>query len=112
MRPVDQDGLNQKIFYFHVAIALTAYTCFAWGGWKALRVLWTMRCTEPGGEHEQLPGAHRVLDAVADGHALAAQEEERLHRTRMAVRRLRAARVPDLERHARLVELVGTTQHG
>ncbi|MDX6413158.1 MAG: hypothetical protein QOH23_568, partial [Gaiellaceae bacterium] len=23
--PVDQDGLNQKIFYFHVAIALTAY---------------------------------------------------------------------------------------
>ena len=38
--PVDQDGLNQKIFYFHVAIALTAYACFAWGGWKALRVLW------------------------------------------------------------------------
>ena len=23
--PVDQDGLNQKIFYFHVPIALTAY---------------------------------------------------------------------------------------
>src|SRR5256712_1845844 len=38
--PVDEDGLNQKIFYFHVAIALTAYACFAWGGWKALRVLW------------------------------------------------------------------------
>ena len=38
--PVDEDGLNQKIFYFHVPIALTAYTCFGWGAWKALRVLW------------------------------------------------------------------------
>jgi heme exporter protein C len=38
--PVDEDGLNQKIFYFHVPIALTAYACFGWGGWKALRVLW------------------------------------------------------------------------
>jgi heme exporter protein C len=37
--PVDADGLNQKIFYFHVPIALTAYICFGWGGWKALRVL-------------------------------------------------------------------------
>jgi heme exporter protein C len=38
--PVDEDGLNQKIFYFHVPIALTAYACFGWGGWKALRHLW------------------------------------------------------------------------
>ena len=38
--PVDQDGLNQKIFYFHVPVALTAYICFGWGGWKALLVLW------------------------------------------------------------------------
>jgi heme exporter protein C len=38
--PVDQDGLNQKIFYFHVPVALTAYLCFGWGGWKALLVLW------------------------------------------------------------------------
>jgi heme exporter protein C len=38
--PLDEDGLNQKIFYFHVGIALTAYACFGWGGWKALRVLW------------------------------------------------------------------------
>ena len=38
--PVDQDGLNQKIFYFHVPIAFTAYACFAWGGWKAFRLLW------------------------------------------------------------------------
>jgi heme exporter protein C len=38
--PVDEDGLNQKIFYFHVPIAFTAYACFGWGGWKALRHLW------------------------------------------------------------------------
>jgi heme exporter protein C len=38
--PVDEDGLNQKIFYFHVPIAFTAYACFAWGGWKAFRHLW------------------------------------------------------------------------
>src|SRR5437764_3206407 len=38
--PLDEDGLNQKIFYFHVPIAFTAYGCFAWGGWKALRHLW------------------------------------------------------------------------
>ena len=38
--PLDEDGLNQKIFYFHVAVALTAYAFFGWGGWKALRVLW------------------------------------------------------------------------
>ena len=39
--PVDEDqGLNQKIFYFHVPIALTAYACFGWGAWKALLHLW------------------------------------------------------------------------
>ena len=38
--PVDQDGLNQKIFYFHVPIALTSYACFGWGAWKALLHLW------------------------------------------------------------------------
>jgi heme exporter protein C len=39
--PVDADqGISQKIFYFHVPIALTAYACFGWGAWKALRVLW------------------------------------------------------------------------
>jgi heme exporter protein C len=38
--PLDQDGLNQKIFYIHVPIAITAYACFGWGGWKALRHLW------------------------------------------------------------------------
>jgi heme exporter protein C len=32
--PLDGDqGLSQKIFYFHVPIALTAYACFGWGAW-------------------------------------------------------------------------------
>ncbi len=40
--PEDADqGLTQKIFYVHVPIALTAYACFGWGAWKALRLLWT-----------------------------------------------------------------------
>ena len=30
-----------RIFYLHVPVALTAYACFGWGGWKALRLLWT-----------------------------------------------------------------------
>jgi heme exporter protein C len=39
--PTDADqGFSQRIFYFHVPIALTAYVCFGWGAWKALRVLW------------------------------------------------------------------------
>jgi heme exporter protein C len=39
--PLDADqGLSQKIFYFHVPIALTSYALFGWGAWKALRVLW------------------------------------------------------------------------
>ncbi len=40
--PEDADqGFSQKIFYVHVPVALTAYGCFAWGAWKALRHLWT-----------------------------------------------------------------------
>jgi heme exporter protein C len=40
--PEDADqGISQKIFYVHVPIALTAYACFGWGAWKALRLLWT-----------------------------------------------------------------------
>jgi len=39
--PEDADqGISQRIFYFHVPIALTAYICFGWGAWKALRHLW------------------------------------------------------------------------
>ena len=33
-------GLSQRIFYFHVPLALTSYACFGWGAWKALRHLW------------------------------------------------------------------------
>jgi heme exporter protein C len=39
--PADANqGLSQRIFYFHVPIALTAYACFGWGAWKALLHLW------------------------------------------------------------------------
>jgi heme exporter protein C len=39
--PIDADqGFSQKIFYIHVPVALTAYACFGWGAWKALRLLW------------------------------------------------------------------------
>jgi heme exporter protein C len=38
--PSDADqGFSQRIFYFHVPIALTSYACFGWGAWKALRYL-------------------------------------------------------------------------
>ncbi|RDI74113.1 Cytochrome C assembly protein [Gaiella occulta] len=47
--PEDADqGISQKIFYFHVPIALTAYGCFGLGAWKALRLLWV------GGERRDL----------------------------------------------------------
>jgi heme exporter protein C len=36
---VDQ-GFSQRIFYFHVPVALTAYAGFGWGAWKALLHLW------------------------------------------------------------------------
>jgi len=40
--PVDADqGVSQKIFYFHVPLALTSYVCFGIGAWKGLRLLWT-----------------------------------------------------------------------
>jgi heme exporter protein C len=39
--PSDADqGISQRIFYFHVPLALTSYICFGWGAWKALRLLW------------------------------------------------------------------------
>ncbi|HEX4678864.1 MAG TPA: cytochrome c biogenesis protein [Gaiellaceae bacterium] len=38
--PADVDqGLSQRIFYFHVPLALTSYACFGWGAWKALKYL-------------------------------------------------------------------------
>ncbi len=40
--PSDADqGYSQRIFYFHVPIALTTYTLFAWGAVNAARYLWT-----------------------------------------------------------------------
>lgn len=39
--PNDADqGFSQRIFYFHVSIAFTAYLCFGAGAWKALVHLW------------------------------------------------------------------------
>ena len=39
--PEDADqGISQKIFYVHMPVALTAYACFGWAAWKALRLLW------------------------------------------------------------------------
>ena len=48
-------GLNQKIFYFHVPIALTAYACFGWGAWKALR---TCGSATPGADLESYVAIH------------------------------------------------------
>ena len=40
--PTDANlGYSQRIFYFHVPIALTSYVCFGWAAWKALRYLRT-----------------------------------------------------------------------
>jgi heme exporter protein C len=39
-QPDADQGLSQRIFYFHVPLALTSYACFGWGAWKALRHLW------------------------------------------------------------------------
>ena len=55
--PVDGDqGLSQKIFYFHVPIAFTAYACFGWGAWKALLVLWKR---QPGADLESYVAIHQ-----------------------------------------------------
>ena len=54
--PVDRDGLNQKIFYFHVPIAFTAYACFGWGAWKAFVHLWKR---PPGADLESYVAIHQ-----------------------------------------------------
>jgi len=44
--PNDADqGFSQRIFYFHVPLAFTAYCCFGWGAWKALLHLWKRPAT-------------------------------------------------------------------
>jgi heme exporter protein C len=55
--PTDADqGLSQRIFYFHVPIAITAYACFAWGAWKALLHLWKR---PPGADLESYVAIHQ-----------------------------------------------------
>ncbi len=54
--PVDQDGLNQKIFYFHVPIALTSYACFGFGALKAFLHLWKRT---PGADLESYVAVHQ-----------------------------------------------------
>ena len=55
--PTDGDqGFSQRIFYFHVPIALTAYACFGWGAWKALRVLWKR---DPDADLESYTAIHQ-----------------------------------------------------
>jgi heme exporter protein C len=54
--PIDADqGLSQKIFYFHVPVALTAYALFGWGAWKALRHLSTR---DPDADLESYVAVH------------------------------------------------------
>lgn len=54
--PTDADqGLSQRIFYFHVPIALTAYACFGWGAWKALRHVWKQ---DPNADLESYVAIH------------------------------------------------------
>ncbi len=55
--PTDADqGLSQKIFYFHVPIALTAYACFGWGALKAFLHLWKR---PPGADLESYVAVHQ-----------------------------------------------------
>jgi heme exporter protein C len=55
--PNDADqGFSQRIFYFHVSIAFTAYACFAAGAWKALRHLWKR---DPGADLESYVAVHQ-----------------------------------------------------
>jgi heme exporter protein C len=54
--PEDADqGFSQKIFYFHVPIAITAYACFGWGALKAFLHLWKR---PPGADVESYVAIH------------------------------------------------------
>jgi len=57
--PNDADqGFSQRIFYFHVSIAFTAYACFAGGAWKALLHLWKR---DPSADLESYVAVHQGL---------------------------------------------------
>src|SRR3954453_2424462 len=55
--PTDADqGFSQRIFYFHVSIAFTAYAAFGVGAWKALLHLWKR---PPGADLESYVAIHQ-----------------------------------------------------
>jgi heme exporter protein C len=55
--PTDADqGFSQRIFYFHVSIAFTAYVCFGVGAWKAFVHLWKR---DPRADLESYVGVHQ-----------------------------------------------------
>jgi heme exporter protein C len=55
--PNDADqGFSQRIFYFHVSIAFTAYLCFGLGAWKALVHLWKR---DPDADLESYVAVHQ-----------------------------------------------------
>ena len=57
--PNDADqGFSQRVFYFHVPIAFTAYACFAGGAWKAFRHLWKR---DPNADLESYVAVHQGL---------------------------------------------------
>jgi len=57
--PNDADqGFSQRIFYFHVSIAITAYACFGLGAWKALVHLWKR---DPRADLESYVAVHQGL---------------------------------------------------
>jgi len=57
--PNDADqGFSQRIFYFHVSIAITAYACFVGAAWKAFRHL-TRR--DPRADLESYVAVHQGL---------------------------------------------------
>jgi heme exporter protein C len=51
-------GFSQRIFYFHVSVAFTAYACFAVGAWKALVHLWKR---DPLADLESYVAVHQGL---------------------------------------------------
>ena len=64
--PEDADqGISQRIFYFHVPIALTAYACFGWGAYKALLLLWKRRGALRPRELRRDPPGHDLRRAHA-----------------------------------------------
>ena len=55
--PNDADqGFSQRIFYFHVSIAFTAYLCFGLAAWKALVHLWKR---DPAADLESYVAVHQ-----------------------------------------------------